>query len=245
MPGDSLHPTNSGRISPLLKDRRAINTTLEAARDFARNRRRRPGSREYEVDVESAAIFAADLTEATGAASWQSRTIVSGAWANGTPTGTNNAYPVQCGGSAFTPAATSTSIMWEEPSGSGVYVFLPIQYASINEPGFVSTAAQTFNGVKKFQDGIGLGDGTASCNPSVYFWPPTPDTGGMFLTAFGNVFYFNTNTIGGGLVLECSSGATPSYRINDGTLHTGQSTTFLTGDGKTVTVKGGIITSVV
>ncbi len=98
--------------------------------------------------------FAANLTEATGAASWQSRTLSGGSWTDGSTTGTDNAYPVQCGGSAFTPGATSTSIMWEEPAGSGMYAFLPIQYASTAVPGFVSTAAQSIAGVKTFTDKI-------------------------------------------------------------------------------------------
>lgn len=111
------------------------------------------------VPVERAAssgrgFFAANLTEATGAASWQSRTLSGGSWTDGATTGADNAYPVQCGGSAFTPAATSTTLMWEEPAGSGVYAFLPIQYASTAVPGFVSTAAQSIAGVKTFTDKI-------------------------------------------------------------------------------------------
>lgn len=92
-------------------------------------------------------LFAANLTEATGAASWQSRTISAGSWTDGSPTGTNNAYPVQIGGSAFTPDATATTIMW--PEGDG-HAFLPVQYASATVPGFVSTTTQTFAGAKIF-----------------------------------------------------------------------------------------------
>ena len=48
-------------------------------------------------------------------------------------------------------------------------------------------------------------------------------------------------------VLGCliGSGFDIRYAIYDGTLHKGAGGTFTTTDGKTVTVKGGIITSIV
>lgn len=178
-------------------------------------------------------VFAANLTEATGAASWQSRTLSAGAWANDTPTGTNNAYPVQCGGAAFTPGATCTSIMWEEPAGSGVYAFLPIQYTDGTVPGFVSVSAQTFNGVKTFSN--------------------TPLAGAYGFSGGGSVT--NTGTGGGttrvgAIADEFYVAATGTYGIytvknlSTGTTLNGWSGTFATGDARTVTVTGGIITNV-
>lgn len=188
------------------------------------------------------APFAADLTEATGAASWQSRTIVSTAWANDTPTGTNNAYPVQCGGADFTAGATSTSIMWEEPPGSGVYAFLPIQYASVSVPGFVSTGTQSIAGSKTFTTGITL-DYSGAFNVSRTLNFDFGGGGGLRNTIRG------TNN---GVEIICQSTSNKlllfsgPYSINiSGTVYDGVTGTFATGDGRTATVKGGIITSIV
>lgn len=190
-------------------------------------------------------LFAANLTEATGAASWQSRTITAGAWANGTPTGTDNAYPVQCGGSAFTPGATSTSIMWEEPAGSGVYAFLPVQYASTTVPGFVSTGAQSLAGVKTFTDKILC---SAVANSAFTVGIQTPgillsSPGGTPGTTKGVITW--TSAYGGANgVVDITTGpvginVTTAYYVGGAA---GLTTTFATGDGRTATFTGGILT---
>lgn len=95
-------------------------------------------------------LFVARVTDATVPDSWRSQTLSGGVWADDAANGTDNAYPVQLGGADFTPSAGSQSIMWEEPPGSGIYAFMPIQFANATAPGFVSTGLQTFGGVKRF-----------------------------------------------------------------------------------------------
>ena len=142
------------------------------------------------VPVEQAAsssrgFFAANLTEATGAASWQSRTLSGGSWTDGATTGADNAYPVQCGGSAFTPAATSTTLMWEEPAGSGVYAFLPIQYASTAVPGFVSTTTQSMAGVKTWANEANFLSGGVFSGSGTFSYPLVTHPGIMFINTLG------------------------------------------------------------
>lgn len=185
-------------------------------------------------------LFAANLTEATGAASWQSRTLSGGLWTDGSTTGTDNAYPVQLGGAvAFTPdTGTVTCIMWEEPPGSGQYAFLPIQYANRDVPGFVSTNAQWFNGLKTFQDGAQVGDGTTGCVASIYFMADGVSTNSTFRTTSDSNFDAIVGTTGAGTFTLCG-GSSSAYRLKiGGTTYTGVTNSNLGG----LEVTGGLIT---
>lgn len=138
--------------------------------------------------------FAANLTNSPPSpVSWQAKTLAAGVWATDTPTGTADAYPVQINGVDFIAGASGTStIMWEEPPGSGAYAFLPIQYASATVPGFVNTLAQAFAGVKTFDDDvyfvgqIALGNVGPNYGP-IWFGTPANPTFSASIFGSGNV----------------------------------------------------------
>lgn len=96
------------------------------------------------------------LTEATGAATIQPRTLSAGTWINNGSAIADVGYPVQIDGDSFLAKPTAKVIYFEEPTGSGVYAILPIQYADLVTatyyPGFLSTGSQTIKGAKTFVD---------------------------------------------------------------------------------------------
>lgn len=80
---------------------------------------------------------------------------------DGGESATFNAIPHTIDGTnRCNPAAGLRVWMWESKE-SGFYEFLPIGYASVTDPGLVSIAAQTFNGVKTFDDQIIVNEGQA------------------------------------------------------------------------------------
>src|SRR5215813_3738842 len=136
----------------------------------------------------------ADLTEATGAASWNGRVVSSGGtWANSGTTGTDNAWPVQCGGAALTPKPTATTLMWPSAT-AGFYEFFPVQYADLVSgtyyAGLLSTGVQTVGGSKtwaalaQFQDGTITTKGSSSVSINYELAPvgPVGTPYGMILT---------------------------------------------------------------
>lgn len=99
------------------------------------------------------------LTESSGAASWQGRTLSSGSWIASGSAHTNDGYPFLLAGptinAPFAARPTAPCLVWDEPAGSGQYGFLPIQEADKQNgtyyAGYVSTGAQTWTGAKTIE----------------------------------------------------------------------------------------------
>lgn len=119
--------------------------------------------------------------------------------------------------------------------------------ASKTVRGYVSTGAQVYAGIKTFYSGIQIGDGLTSASGSIVF-KPASDSGLAYIYGQTGDFTLSTGVSGGAAAGKVTlvGGANAAYCINqNSTLSTGVTTTFLDLAGRTVTVKGGIITSIV
>src|SRR5690606_36828569 len=69
------------------------------------------------------------LTEASGLATIQPRVLSGGLWANDGSTLTDAGLAVQVDGSAIAAKPTANVLYFDDPEGSGVYAYFPLQYA--------------------------------------------------------------------------------------------------------------------
>jgi hypothetical protein len=131
---------------------------------------------------------------------------------------------------------------------SGNVINLPD--ASITNRGVVTIGAQTFLGLKRFEEAV-------SCqmigNPANKTYMQIDNVSGRFATEnagrfFGLILDINMIFIPApspSLILTADGGDTPAYAIeHGGFLYRGATGSFTTTDGKTVIVKGGITTNI-
>lgn len=119
--------------------------------------------------------------------------------------------------------------------------------ASKTQRGWVSTGTQSFAGVKTFYSGVRIGDGTPGAVGTISF-DPAGDAGLSSISGSTGLIQVTTGVGGGAAVgiLNLTGGAGVNYAISDGTgFYQGLHASFLTGDGRTATFKGGILIGLV
>lgn len=150
---------------------------------------------------------------------------------------------------------------------------ISIDDASVSGPGIVSTGAQEFNGSKTFDDGVIAESGIYFTNVNGFGQSYGISIAGQSgATPGGTCYIFNNasasqdgrlnlraNNTGGSNSLDLivdytngrayidavGGGSQPTYSIDDsGTIYDGVHDTFATNDGRTATVRGGIITDI-
>lgn len=156
--------------------------------------------------------FVVNLSEATGLASGQPRTLDgSGNWINDGAGLNNVLVPMQIEGSTVNVNPNATVLTWYSKQ-SGKYEYLPFQYANGGYPGLVSTGDQTWTGTKTLNgtfivDTIFVDD----------------------LTVNNNLDIVGNETIGGSL--EVGSNISGDIIFGETSVHAGETVGVGTGGG--------------